>query len=37
MEDAQGQQIAKIKGNYSEHNYQNLAPNGSLIAQINKK
>lgn len=37
MEDAQGQQIAKIKGNYSEHNYQILAPDGGLIAQINKK
>jgi uncharacterized protein YxjI len=37
MEDAQGQQIAKVKGNYTEHNYQILAPDGSLIAQINKK
>ena len=37
MEDAQGQQIAQIKGNYSEHNYQILGPDGSLIAQIDKK
>jgi uncharacterized protein YxjI len=37
MEDAQGQQIAKVKGNYSEHEYQILAPDGSIIAQIHKK
>jgi uncharacterized protein YxjI len=37
MEDAQGQQIAKVKGNYSEHEYQILAPDGSVIAQIHKK
>ena len=37
MEDAQGQQIAKVKGNYTEHEYQILAPDGSLIAQIHKK
>jgi uncharacterized protein YxjI len=37
MENAQGQQIAKVKGNYSEHEYQILAPDGSVIAQIHKK
>ena len=37
MEDAQGQQIAKVKGNYSEHEYQILTPDGSVIAQIHKK
>jgi len=37
MENAQGQQIAKVKGNFTEHEYQILDPNGSLIAQIHKK
>ena len=37
MEDAQGQQIAKVKGDFTEHNYQILAPDGSVIAEINKK
>ena len=37
MEDAQGQQIAKVKGNYTAHDYQILAPDGSIIAQIHKK
>ena len=37
MEDAQGQQIAKVKDNYSTHDYQILAPDGSIIAQIHKK
>jgi len=37
MEDAQGQQIAKVKGNYTEHDYQILAPDGNFIAQIHKK
>jgi uncharacterized protein YxjI len=36
MEDAQGQRIATVKGNFTEHNYKMLAREGSLIAQINK-
>ena len=37
MENAQGQQIAKVKGNFTEHEYQILGPDGSPIAQIHKK
>jgi len=37
MEDVQGQEIAKVKGNYTAHDYQILAPDGGLIAQIHKK
>ena len=37
MEDPQGQQIAKAEGNFTEHNYQITAPDGSPIAQIHKK
>jgi len=37
MEDAQGQEIAKAKGNYMEHDYQIIALDGGIIAQIHKK
>ena len=37
MEDAQGQEIAKVKGNYTEHEYTILSSDGSIIAQIHKK
>jgi len=37
MEDPQGQQIAKAKGDFTRHDYQILAPDGSTIAKIHKK
>jgi len=37
MEDPKGQQLAKAKGDFMGHNYQILAPDGSVIAQIHKK
>jgi len=37
MEDEQGQQMARVKGNYTEHEYQILTPDGNIIAQIHKK
>jgi uncharacterized protein YxjI len=37
MEDPEGQQLAKAEGEFAGHNYQILAPDGSLIAEIHRK
>jgi uncharacterized protein YxjI len=37
MEDPEGQQLAKVEGDFARHNYQIVAPSGAIIAQIHKK
>jgi len=37
MEDPEGKQLARGKGDLMGHNYQILAPDGSVIAQIHRK
>jgi len=37
MENASGQEIAKVHGNILEHDYRVQSPDGAQIAQIHKK
>jgi uncharacterized protein YxjI len=37
MEDPNGQQLAKVEGDFARHNYRIAAPSGGIIAQIHKK